>query len=286
MRQARQNGEPGIGHSRSVPAAVLFAAAKDDRSAARAAEYADHVVRVPNIDLTRESQIKLAIMIALSEGLLSPTARLVCAAGIPRARRVDSLVVVDVGTEVELMTPGAEIAGIFAEVKPAVFEATLNTAIELAHQGREGRPIGTVFVLGDHEKVLAYSRQLVFNPFHGYPEDQRNILDPNLKETVKEFAAIDGAFILRGDGVVLSAGRHLNAWSRNDGLPLGLGSRHVAAAGITEVTRAVSVAVSESTGSITIFVGGRIFMTIERPGLGDEEERERRPLPRPRYPTS
>jgi hypothetical protein len=49
------------------------------------------------------------------------------------------------------------------------------------------------------------------NPFYGYKEEDRNILNPFMDETMKEFSSIDGAFIIRGDGVVLSAGSLLQA---------------------------------------------------------------------------
>jgi DNA integrity scanning protein DisA with diadenylate cyclase activity len=138
--------------------------------------------------------------------------------------------------------------------------------VELASQGREGKPVGTIFVLGDHQKVMQFSRQTIFNPFHGYPEEERNILNPELRETLKEFSALDGAFILREDGVVLSAGRHLSAaLDSTVDLPQGLGSRHVAAAGITSVTRAIALVISESTGDVRIFKDGAICMEIEKP---------------------
>ena len=111
--------------------------------------------------------------------------------------------------------------------------------------------------------MLQYSRQLVINPFHGYPEEQRNIMDPALRETIKEFSAIDGAFVIRGDGIIEAAGRHLNAAPEND-LPPGLGSRHMAGAGITEVSTAISFAISESTGSVTVLKDGKVFMQISK----------------------
>ena len=121
-------------------------------------------------------------------------------------------------------------------------------------------------MLGDHQKVMQFSRQTIFNPFHGYPEEERNILNPELRETLKEFAALDGAFVLREDGVVLSAGRHLSAaLDSTVDLPQGLGSRHVAAAGITSVTTAIAFVISESTGDVRIFRDGAIFMEIEKP---------------------
>ena len=92
-------------------------------------------------------------------------------------------------------------------------------------------------------------------------EEQRNIMDSNLRETIKEFSAIDGAFVIRGDGVVEAAGRHLNAAGEID-LPPGLGTRHMAAAGISEVSAATSFAISESTGTVSIFKDGKIFLQI------------------------
>ena len=86
------------------------------------------------------------------------------------------------------------------------------------------------------------------NPFHGYPEEDRNILDPNLRETIREFSAIDGAFVIRDDGVVMAAGRHLNAALEEGELPRGLGSRHVAGAGITAVTDAWPLPSRNRTG--------------------------------------
>jgi hypothetical protein len=162
---------------------------------------------MPNIDLSRMGRIKLAVLMALSAGIVCSKDRIVCVSGATRLRHLDNILVLDLGREFELLTTnnGANMVG---SVRPEVFEWVLNLAIELANQGREGKPVGTIFALGDHEKVLQLSRQLVMNPFHGYPEEDRNILDPNLRETIREFSAIDGAFVIRDDGVVMAAGRH------------------------------------------------------------------------------
>jgi diadenylate cyclase len=222
-----------------------------------------HLLHVPNIELTRMGQIKIAVLMGLSTGIVSGKDRIVCVAGLPRLHHLDNILVLDLGKEFELLTTdkGASMAG---SVRPEVFEGVLNLAIELANQGREGKPLGTIFTLGDHEKVLQLSRQLVMNPFHGYPEEDRNILDPNLRETIREFSAIDGAFVIRDDGIVMAAGRHLNAALEGGELPRGLGSRHVAGAGITAVTDAVAITISESDGAVRIFKQGSIFMEIEK----------------------
>jgi diadenylate cyclase len=153
-----------------------------------------------------------------------------------------------------------------SDIAPAVFERLLTLAGELGAEGREGRPVGTLFVLGDSDQVLEQSRQLVINPFFGYPESERNILDPRLEETIKEFAAIDGAFIIRGDGVILSAGRYLAPAAKpEEPLSQGLGTRHEAAASVTVTTEALALCISQSTGTVSIYRRGRLMTDIIKP---------------------
>jgi diadenylate cyclase len=222
------------------------------------------ILRLPPIPLTRMAQIKLAVVIGLSEGWVTAGDKIVCLTGIPDFGCLDCIVVLDIGKEHEMLT-STHVTHIVQHIPSAVFEAVLNLAVELANQGREGKAVGTTFVLGDHEKVMQFSRQTIFNPFHGYPEEERNLLNPRLRETLKEFAVLDGAFVIRDDGVVLSAGRHLSAALNSTvDLPRGLGSRHVAAAGITSETEAIAIVISESTGDVRIFKDGAIFMEIEK----------------------
>ena len=122
-----------------------------------------------------------------------------------------------------------------------------------------------MFVVGDHTQVASLSHQLVMNPFKGYRDEERSLLDPSLEETIKEFSTIDGAFLVRGDGVVEAAGAYLKAPKAGEDLPSGLGARHTAAAGITALTQALAVAVSQSTGRVSLFKGGRLLMSFERP---------------------
>ena len=224
------------------------------------------VINIPNVNVTRLSQIKVAITKGLATGLFKKGDKLVCLTGVPKFGYIDSIFVIDVGKEFEILI-SEEVADIFEDIQPEVFETVLNIALELASQGREGRQVGTIFVLGDHEKVLELSRQMIINPFMGYKEEERNILDRNLKDTIKEFSAIDGAFVVRGDGVLVTAGRHLSAALENKDFPQGLGSRHIAAAGITSVTGAIAIVISESTGTVRIFKKGRLFVDIEK-GMG------------------
>ncbi len=223
------------------------------------------IVRVPDITMTRAGQIKVATLVAAAEGLLRVGDRIVCLTGIDGSGTIDTIIVLDLGTELEMFAAAAADP-LPKDVTAAVFERLLSLASELGLEGREGRPVGTIFVVGDSDRVLTQSHQLVMNPFHGYPETERNILDPRLEETVKEFSAIDGAFVIRGDGVLLSAGRYLAAHSKlEQTLPQGLGTRHEAAAAITMTTDAVALCVSQSTGTISIFKQGRLITDIQKP---------------------
>jgi len=224
---------------------------------------ADRIIQVPHIKLSRHSKVKVAAMIALSQGLIHRGDRIVCLSGSPRYGIFDSVTVLDLEREFEMFSSGGlDITD--QMVHPEVFERLLTIVMELAEEGKEGRPLGTVFVLGDHKKVMAMSSQMVINPFAAVPENERNILDPGLKETIREFSSIDGAFVVRDDGVILAVGRHLAPSVETAELPQGLGARHRCAAGITSLTNSIAVVISESTGDVRIFSRGKLFMEIEK----------------------
>jgi DNA integrity scanning protein DisA with diadenylate cyclase activity len=219
---------------------------------------------VPNVNLTRVGKIKIAIAKGIVLGFFKRGDKIVCLSGVPKFGYVDSIIVIDVGKEFEILTSDF-INDVIENVRPEVFNAALNIACELGAQGRESKKVGTIFVLGDDEKVMQLSQQMIINPFLGYSEEQLNILNPELEETIKELSAIDGAFVIKENGVLVTAGRHLNAALDSRDFPAGLGSRHIAAAGITSVTKAVAIVISESSGNVSVFKNGKLFVTIEKP---------------------
>lgn len=250
-----------IGQEKQVD---LILAIKDEASFQDASEVFKKVLRIPDVPLGRVNQVKMAIIQALSKGLVKKGDKWVCLSGIPQTKALDNLLVLEFGKEFEIIS-SSDLPVISEIAMPEVFDALLTLALELSSEGKEGRkPAGTIFVLGRHEEVLKFSHPMVINPFQGYPEEERNILDHRLKGTVKEFSSIDGAFIFREDGVILAAGRHLDASGENIEIPLGLGSRHRAAAGITNLTDAMAIVISEETGGVRIFHHGKIFMEIEK----------------------
>jgi len=147
------------------------------------------------------------------------------------------------------------------DIDRTTLERTIWLAIEIAREGREGRKVGTLFVISDEENVLEHSRPLILDPLFGHPDSRKRIDDPNMQETIKELALLDGGFVVSGDGICLSACRYIETSVEGIKLPLGLGSRHVAAASITKRTQSVAVAVSESS-IVRVFYRGEIICRI------------------------
>jgi DNA integrity scanning protein DisA with diadenylate cyclase activity len=141
--------------------------------------------------------------------------------------------------------------------------AVVDAATEIGREGREGHPVGTLFVVGDSRKVLTMCRPQNFNPFRGYSPAERDIRDPRVREQIKEIAQLDGAIIINRSGIAEAACMYIDALAEGITLSKGLGARHWAAAAISRRTKAVAVAVSQSSGTVRVFLHGEVVLHIE-----------------------
>ncbi|HVT72189.1 MAG TPA: PTS sugar transporter subunit IIA [Lacunisphaera sp.] len=220
-------------------------------------------IQVRSFSNQRLAPLRSAVLVGLTRGIILFTDRICCIGGMAGSNRFDTIVVVDVEKEFQsMLTSHGELLP--ADVKPEVLERVIAVATELAVEGREGRPVGCLFVVGDSAKVGELSKPLVLNPFFGYKEEDRNILNPFMDETIKEFSSIDGAFVIRGDGVVESAGALIQAGDYNYTLPSGLGTRHAAAAAISVAADCIALVVSSSSGQVTLFRRGVMMALTEK----------------------
>jgi len=149
------------------------------------------------------------------------------------------------------------------DVAEEVFDIVFHTAIQLGRGGRETRKIGTSFVIGDSEKVMAHSRQASINAFEGKVPSQRMVQDRGVVENMKNLALLDGAFVIDGSGFVHASSRHLLADITEIDIPEGFGTRHASVAAMTKITRSIGIVVSESGGTVTLFLAGRLEKQIE-----------------------
>ncbi len=163
----------------------LILVVKEEASFQEAQSSFKKVLQIPNISLGRFNQIKMAIIQALSRGFVQKGEKWVCLSGMPQSKALDSLLILEFGKEFEMLF-SSDLPVISEIVKPEVFETLLKLALEISMEGKEGRkPTGAIFVLGRHEEVLKYSHPMVINPFQGYPEEDRNILDQSTERDRK-----------------------------------------------------------------------------------------------------
>jgi DNA integrity scanning protein DisA with diadenylate cyclase activity len=221
-------------------------------------------VVIPPFEYTRVEKIKVAVVAAQASGLIRDGDTILALAGPGEDPAVDTLVKVEIGSEDPEEKIRVDTLGLPPEFSSQVVESLIHTAMEIGAEGYEGHPVGTILVIGDSTNVMERSRQLILNPFQGISEAERNALDPPIRDAVKTFSALDGAFIIREDGVVLSAGRYLLTMSRDVKLPMGLGARHSAAASISAESKCVAITVSQTTGTVRVFKEGEIALELRQ----------------------
>jgi diadenylate cyclase len=219
-------------------------------------------VVIPPYAYSRVEKIKVAVVACQSEGLVRDGDTVLVLAGQDRV--LDTLLRIRIGEEGQEQRVRVDTLGLPPEFSSQVVEQLVHVAMEIGAQGYEGHPVGTIAVVGDSTAVMEQSRQITLNPFQGMSEADRNCMDPPIRDAIKTFAVVDGAFVIREDGVVLAAGRYLKATSTEADVPMGLGARHSAAAAMTAATRSVAITVSQTTGAVRVFKEGEIVLEIHQ----------------------
>jgi DNA integrity scanning protein DisA with diadenylate cyclase activity len=203
-----------------------------------------------------------ALLESVADDILAAGARVVAIYSGFEADTIDSISVIHLDEHLGRLT-SHDLRQLETKAPLDTLKTVVELAVEIGREGREGKPVGTLFVVGDTRKVLASSHALVFDPVRGYSRKERNLFDPKVREGIKEIAQMDGAFVVALDGTVEAASRYIDASAESITLSKGLGARHWAAAAITKKTKSVAVVVSESNGTVRIFSDGEVFLRIE-----------------------
>lgn len=211
---------------------------------------------------SRFSRIKYSFMHGVLEGFITAESKVICVLGPWGTSHLDTLTVHDLSFSWSEEFP-FDPRTLIGNQAFGVVLAMVDIAMDIGASGREGKAVGTSFVVGDTDAVLAASHQAVFNPFKGYGSQERHITRSEVVESIKELAQLDGAIIVSEDGFAVAAGRHLDVSTPDSALHRGLGARHRAASGITSITKAVAIVISESSGKITIYENGKTIATLE-----------------------
>ncbi len=206
----------------------------------------------------KDAMIKQCIAKLIELNIVNNDDIIVSVYGPPKGKGVDTISCIKVDDSNPILKLYKYLNSV-DKVKSLVINEVLNIAMELGMEGREGKPVGTIFIIGDSDNVLKMSSQLILNPFENH---NAIIFDKDVKGTIKELSSIDGAFVISDKGNVLSAGRYIECSGGNINLPSGLGARHHAAANISKHTDAIAITVSESGGIVRVFKDGEIFTEI------------------------
>jgi DNA integrity scanning protein DisA with diadenylate cyclase activity len=238
-------------------------------------------VRIDMPDSPVYERLTQAVLEAVADDILSPGSCVVALYSGFDADNIDSVSVINLDEHLNRLT-GRDLRQLETRVPLDTLKLVVDLAIEIGREGREGKPVGTLFVVGDSRKVLNCSRAAGFDPVRGYSRKDRNLNDARVREGIKEIAQMDGAIIVSADGTVEASCRYLDCSAANVTLSKGLGARHWAAAAISRSTNAVAVTVSQSNGTVRIFQNGETVLRIEpylrRPMVWKEFEYEP-PLP-------
>lgn len=221
------------------------------------------IVVIPDVSLTRMSQLKIGLLLAILNEHVATDESILCLSGVAGSKRLDNMLIANPRRDFPWFRK-QNIEDAQESIATRELVRTIDIAMRLAREGREGKPIGTVFVLGELEELEPHLLQLVLNPCQGHPQKNRNIHDDQFFESIREFAGLDGAFVVNNRGVVESAGTYLDAPVSKRKIRAGLGARHTAAAAITAATEATSVAISASSGTVTVFHEGKEILELEK----------------------
>jgi DNA integrity scanning protein DisA with diadenylate cyclase activity len=221
------------------------------------------VVRLSVRVAHKYTQARYAIAMAVNAGEVSAGQLVVCAIGHDLCSGGGDLLVV---TDIESGAGDlrlSELVKLTDGIRPDTLQTTLSVACKIGRVTRSGKPLGALLVLGDSKKVLERSRQLILNPFEGHDEANRTVLNLDIHEMLVELAKLDGAFVLRGDGFIQTAGAFLAAPTTAVSLPRGLGARHLTAAAVTAHTNATAVVVSSTDGDVRVFSRGELVLQMD-----------------------
>ncbi len=175
---------------------------------------------------------------------------------------VDSISIIHLGEHLEKLS-AQDLRKLDTQVPLETLRAVVTLATEIGLEGREGKPVGTMFVVGDYRKVQNMAKPLNFNPFRGYSRKERDVRDRRVREQIKDIAQLEGAVLISRDGIAQAACMKIMADSQEITISKGLGTRHWAAAAISRATKAIAIAVSQSSGTVRIFQNGEVVLQIE-----------------------
>ena len=240
----------------------ILVAAENEEALAGAAEAGLVPVVLDTHDTPVFEKLTQALLESVADDILEPNSEVVAVYSGFEAEAIDSISFISLDEHLGRLT-ARDLRRIETSVPLDTLKPLVDLAVEIGREGREGKPVGTMFVVGDTRKVIAMSHPGGFDPVKGYARKERSLQDARVREAIKEIAPLDGAFIVSPDGTVERSCQILDADHVNLTLSKGLGARHWAAAAISKNTNAIAIVVSESNGTVRLFKDGEVILRVE-----------------------
>ena len=222
-------------------------------------------IPVINLDManaTVQDRLTQAVLDAVAHEHVKPGSTIVALYSNFDSELIDTITVLKLNERLGKLT-ARDLRKLETKVPLETMRYVVDLAVEIGRDGREGKAVGTMFVVGDHRKVVDQSKPAGFDPVKGYTRKERNISDSKVREAIKEIAQLDGMIIVSADGTLEAAARIIDTAPVEITMTSGLGSRHFAGAAISKNTKAIAVVVSQSSGTVRIFQNGEVVLRIE-----------------------
>ena len=220
------------------------------------------VIQLDIPEASVQDRLTQAVLESVADEHLRPGSTVVAIYSSFDSDSIDTISVVKLTERLGKLT-ARDLKKLETKVPLDTLKIVVDLAVEIGREGREGKAVGTMFVVGDHRKVMEQSRPAGFDSVKGYSVDERNLFDVKVREGVKEIAQLDGMFVVSASGSVVSSARIIDTSPVELTMTTGLGSRHFAGAGISKNTKAIAVVVSQSSGTVRIFQNGEVVLRIE-----------------------
>ena len=213
---------------------------------------------------SKRDQLPQAVLASVAENLINSGSRIVAlfSSHDTESDTIDTITSLSLNEKLGRLT-SRDLLQLKTKVPLETLKAVVDLAVAIGRDGRGGKPVGTMFVVGDHRKVLEQSRPGGFDFVKGYSRKERSLHDSRTREGLKEIAQLDGMFIVSADGTIEATARIVDTTPVEITMTKGLGSRHFAGAAISKNTKAIAVVVSQSNGTVRIFQDGEVVLRIE-----------------------
>lgn len=207
-------------------------------------------------------RLQNALLEAVADGFLKANGDVIAVYSGFEYQKVDSISHIRLDDRLRRLT-SRDLQRLESSVPLKSLKTVIDLASQIGREGREGKKVGTIFVIGDTRRVLQHCKDSGFDPLRGYKREMRNLHDAKVREDIKEIAQMDGAFVVSPDGVIEKSRQIIEVSHADLTLSKGLGARHWAGAAISQITNAIGIVVSQSTGTVRLFQNGDTVLRIE-----------------------